>query len=308
MPSEGHEPATRLENKGFGMALLPQFLANGVVIGSSYVLVALGLTLIFGILKIVNFAHGEFYVLGGYLAVLGSQFLGIPPLPALVLVIVCMAAFGWAVERFIFLPIGKHDPTNVIIASFGLSILLQNVFLKVAGPEPMIAKSGLPSGAIRLGSVFLTSERIAIVAAAAVTVTVLLVVLRFTWVGLSLRALSENATVARISGINVRRVAVVTFMIGSSLAGLSGALMSSVFMVQPGGGVLVVMKAFIVVVMAGMGSIEGAIVAGLGLGIVEALVTGYLGSELRDIIGFLIVIAVLAVRPQGLFGLKTERS
>ena len=123
------------------MVLLPQFLANGVVIGSSYVLVALGLTLIFGILKIVNFAHGEFYVLGGYFAVLGSQLLGFPPLPALVLVIVGMAAFGWFVERTIFLPISRHDPTNVIIASFGLSILLQNVFLKVAGPEPMIAKS-----------------------------------------------------------------------------------------------------------------------------------------------------------------------
>ena len=290
------------------MVLLPQFLANGVVIGSSYVLVALGLTLIFGILKIVNFAHGEFYVLGGYFAVLGSQLLGFPPLPALVLVIIGMAAFGWFVERTIFLPISRHDPTNVITASFGLSILLQNVFLKVAGPEPMIAKSGLPSGAVQIGSVFLTADRIAIVAAAAVTVTVLLLVLRFTWVGLSLRAMSENATVARICGINVRRVAVVTFMIGSALAGLSGALMSSVFMVQPSGGVLVVMKAFIIVVMAGMGSIEGAIVAGLGLGIVEALVTGYIGNEFRDIIGFCLVICVLAVRPQGLFGLKTERS
>ena len=290
------------------MTLLPQFLANGVVIGSSYVLVALGLTLIFGILKIVNFAHGEFYMLGGYAAVLGSQYLGLSPLPALALVIVFMAVFGWLVERAIFLPISRRDPSNVIIASFGLSILLQNVALKIAGPEPMIAKSGLPAGAIQIGTVFLTSERIAIVAVAAVTVTVLLLVLRYTWVGLSLRAMSENAIVARISGINVRRVAVVTFMVGSALAGLAGALMSTVFMVQPSAGTLVVMKAFIIVVLAGMGSIEGAIVAGLGLGIIEALVTGYLGNELRDIVGFFLVMCVLAIRPQGLFGIKTERS
>ncbi|MDR6755771.1 branched-chain amino acid transport system permease protein [Mycoplana sp. BE70] len=290
------------------MILLQQFLANGVVVGSSYVLVALGLTLIFGILKIVNFAHGEFYMLGGYVAVVGTQLLGLSPIPSIVLVITVMAVFGCLVERFIFLPIGKKDPTNVIIASFGLSILLQNLALKFAGPEPMAAQSGLPRGAIQIGDIFLTSERLAIVAVAIVTVTILLLVLRYTWVGLSLRAMSENATVARICGINVRRVGVVTFAIGAALAGLSGALMSTVFTVQPNAGSLIVMKAFVIVVLAGMGSIEGAIVAGLALGIIESLVTGYLGSELRDIVGFIFVMCVLAVRPQGLFGIKTDRS
>ena len=290
------------------MILLQQFLANGVVVGSSYVLVALGLTLIFGILKIVNFAHGEFYMLGGYVAVVGSQVLGLGPIPSILLVVTVMAVFGCFVERFIFLPIGKKDPTNVIIASFGLSILLQNLALKIAGPEPMVAKSGLPGGAIQIGNIFLTSDRLAIVVVAFVTVTILLLVLRYTWVGLSLRAMSENATVARICGINVRRVGVVTFAIGAALAGLSGALMSTVFTVQPNAGSLIVMKAFVIVVLAGMGSIEGAIVAGLALGLIESLVTGYLGSELRDIVGFIFVMGVLAVRPQGLFGIKTDRS
>lgn len=290
------------------MVLFQQFLANGVVIGSSYVLVAIGLTLIFGILKIVNFAHGEFYMLGGYIAVVGTQLLGLGPIPSIALVIIAMAVFGSLVERAVFVPIGKKDPTNVIIASFGLSILLQNLALKMAGPEPMLGQSGLPRGAIQIGDVFLTSDRLAIVAVAIVTVSVLLVVLRYTWVGLSLRAMSENATVARICGINVRRVGVVTFAIGAALAGLSGALMSTVFTVQPNAGSLVVMKAFVIVVLAGMGSIEGAIIAGLALGIIESLVTGYLGSELRDIVGFVFVMAILAVRPQGLFGVKTERS
>ncbi|QKC82098.1 branched-chain amino acid ABC transporter permease [Mesorhizobium sp. NZP2077] len=290
------------------MILFQQFLANGVVVGSSYVLVALGLTLIFGILKIVNFAHGEFYMLGGYVAVVGTQVLGIGPLPSIVLVIVVMVMLGWFIERAIFVPIAKKDPTNVIIASFGLSILLQNIVLKIAGPEPMLARSGLPRGAIQIGNIFLTSERLAIVALAAVTVTALLVVLKYTWIGLSLRAMSEKATVARICGINVRRVGVVTFAIGAALAGLAGALMATVFTVQPNAGSLIVMKAFVIVVLAGMGSIEGAIIAGLALGIVESLVTGYLGNGLRDIVGFIFVMGVLTIRPQGLFGIQTDRS
>ncbi|CDN57627.1 Putative Branched-chain amino acid ABC transporter (Permease protein); livH-like protein (plasmid) [Neorhizobium galegae bv. officinalis bv. officinalis str. HAMBI 1141] len=290
------------------MILFQQFFANGVVIGSSYVLVALGLTLIFGILKIVNFAHGEFYMVGGYVAVVGTHILGLSPFPSILLVIVVMILFGSFVERAIFVPIARKDPTNVIIASFGLSIVLQNVALKVAGPEPMLAKSGLPRGAIQIGDVFLTSERLAIVVFAAVTVIALLLVLKYTWVGLSLRAMSENATVARICGINVRRVGVVTFAIGAALAGLAGALMATVFTVQPNAGSLIVMKAFVIVVLAGMGSIEGAIIAGLGLGIIESLVTGYLGNALRDIVGFIFVMAVLTVRPQGLFGIKTDRS
>lgn len=288
--------------------LLPQFLANGLVIGSGYVLVAVGLTLIFGILHIVNFAHGEFYMLGGFAAVLGSQILGLPALPALLVVAIVMALFGLLAERIVFRPISGKDPTNAIIASFGLSVLLQNLMLKTVGAEPMVAKSGFAPGAIQIGSVFITPERLAIIGATVVIVTALLLVLRFTWTGRALRALSENSTVALISGVNVRRVSLMTFVIGSVLAGVSGALMSTVFMVQPNSGTLIVMKAFIIVVVAGMGSIEGAIVAGLALGLIEALVAGYIGNQFRDIAGFLIVILVLAIRPQGLFGLKTERS
>lgn len=290
------------------LVLLPQFLTNGLVIGSGYVLVAVGLTLIFGILHIVNFAHGEFYMLGGFAAVLGSQLLGLPALPTLLVVAVVMAAFGLVVERVVFRPLGGKDPTNAIIASFGLSVLLQNLMLKTVGAEPMAVKSGFAPGAIQIGNVFITAERIAIVAAMAVIVAALLLVLRYTWTGRALRSLSENPTVALISGVNVRRVSLITFVIGSVLAGLSGALMSTVFMVQPNSGSLIVMKAFIIVVVAGMGSIEGAIIVGLALGLIESLVAGYMGNELRDIVGFLIVILVLAVRPQGLFGLKTERS
>lgn len=290
------------------LALLPQFLTNGLVVGSGYVLVAVGLTLIFGILHIVNFAHGEFYMLGGFAAVLGSQVMGLPVLPSLLVVVVAMAAFGLLAERIVFRPISGKDPTNAIIASFGLSVLLQNLMLKTMGAEPMVPKSGFAPGAIQIGSTFITPERLAIIGATFVIVTALLLVLRYTWTGRALRALSENSTVALISGVNVRRISLITFVIGSVLAGIAGALMSPIFMVQPNSGTLVVMKAFIIVVVAGMGSIEGAIVAGIALGLIESLVAGYLGNQFRDIAGFLIVIIVLAVRPQGLFGLKTERS
>ena len=288
--------------------LLPQFLANGLVIGSGYVLVAVGLTLIFGILHIVNFAHGEFYMLGGFAAVLGTQVLGLPALPALLVVALVMAAFGLLAERIIFRPISGKDPTNAIIASFGLSVLLQNVMLKTVGAEPMVAHSGFAPGAIQIGNVFITPERLAIVGVTVLIVAALLLVLRYTWTGRALRALSANPTVALISGVNVKRVSLITFVIGSVLAGISGALMSTVFMVQPNSGTLIVMKAFIIVVVAGMGSVEGAIVAGLALGLIESMVAGYIGNQFRDIAGFLIVIIVLTLRPQGLFGLKTERS
>ncbi|MEP1590854.1 branched-chain amino acid ABC transporter permease [Sulfitobacter sp.] len=288
--------------------MLAQLLANGIVIGSSYVLVAVGLTLIFGILKIVNFAHGEFYMLGGYAGVLGSKTLGWPVLPTLALVVALMALFGLAVQRLVFRPIGGGDPTNAIVASFGLSIFLQNFFLETLGAEPMISASGFAAGALQFGPVFLTRERVAIVLATAVIVAVLVAILRGTWVGLSLRALSANPVVARTSGIDVGRVSIVTFVLGTILAGISGAMMSTIFMVQPSSGALVVMKAFVIVVVAGMGRIEGAIVVGLALGMIEALVSGYVGNAFRDIVGFVIVMLVLYLRPEGLFGTRTERS
>jgi branched-chain amino acid transport system permease protein len=290
------------------LSLFPQFLANGLVNGAGYVLVAVGLTLVFGILHIVNFAHGEFYMLGGYAAVTASAAFGLPLIPALFVVVMCMAAFGMVAERVVFQPLAKRDSSNAIIASFGLSVLLQNGALLVFGAQPQSLKTDLASIPVQFGSVFLTAQRLLIVVVAVAIVTALILVLRFTWTGRALRAMAQHPVVAHISGVNVRKIAVITFAIAAAMAGVAGALMSSVFLVQPTSGAMLVMKAFTVVILGGMGSVGGAVIAGVGLGVIEAMVSGYIGNELRDMIGFFLVIAMLLIRPQGLLGQSTERS
>src|SRR6218665_1045836 len=265
-------------------SLLAQFLANGLVTGASYMLVAAGLTLVISTLHIYNFAHGEFYMLGGYAAVAASSLFGLSLVPTLLFAVMCLALFGLLVERTIFRPLTGRDHSSSIIASFGLSALLQNGALVAFGAEPMALKSDLAGGPVQIGPVFLTGQRGVI------------------------GALAAHATVAQIAGVNVRFVALVTFAVSAALAGLAGALMSGVFLVQPGNGAMLVMKAFTAIILAGMGSVGGAVVAGLALGIIEALVSGYIGNGMRDMAGFFLVILMLLLRPQGLFGQSTERS
>lgn len=290
------------------LSLFPQFLANGLINGASYVLVAVGLTLVFGILHIVNFAHGEFYMLGGYAAITASTAFGLPLIPALLVVVICMAAFGMLAERVVFQPLAKRDSSNAIIASFGLSVLLQNGALLVFGAQPQALKTDLAGIPVQFGSVFVTGQRLLLVVVTIAIVTALMLVLRFTWTGRALRAMAQHPMVAHISGVNVRKIAVITFAIAAAMAGVAGALMSSVFLVQPTSGAMLVMKAFTVVILGGMGSVGGAVIAGVGLGVIEAMVSGYIGNELRDMIGFFLVIAMLLIRPQGLLGQSTERS
>lgn len=290
------------------MDLFLQYLANGVVIGSSYVLVAVGLTLIFGILGVVNFAHGEFYMLGAYAGVTAVTLFGLPLPLALAVVLVFSALLGFGAEAILHKPMKNRDATSSIISSFGLAVALQNAALLTLGPQPRLLKTEFSTIPIELGPVFMPLQRALIPVAMVVLIGALYLILRYTWTGRSLRSMSQHATVARLCGVRVERVAVVTFMVGAALAGVAGFLMSSVFMVHPIIGNMIVLKAFTVVILGGMGNILGAAAAGLLLGITESMTSAYLANGLRDIIGFVIVIAVLLFRPQGLFGKAFERS
>jgi branched-chain amino acid transport system permease protein len=296
------------------MDLFLQYLANGVVIGSTYVLVAVGLTLIFGILHVVNFAHGEFYMIGGYAGIFAITVLKLPVLPAVAVVLAVAAVVGIAAEAILHKPMKNRDGTSSIISSFGLAVALQNAALVVMGPQPQrlnldVSKipvlSSLPTD---FGPVFLPQQRSLIPITMVLLIAVLYVVLRYTWTGRSLRAMAQHATVARLCGVQVERVAVVTFMVGSALAGIAGMLMSSIFLVYPIVGNMIALKAFTVVILGGMGNVAGAAVAGLLLGITESLTSGYIANSMRDIVGFVFVILVLLFRPQGLFGKAVERS
>ncbi|EEX16650.1 ABC branched chain amino acid family transporter, inner membrane subunit [Citreicella sp. SE45] len=290
------------------MDLFLQYLANGIVVGSSYVLVAVGLTLIFGILGIVNFAHGEFYMLGGFAGIGLATVLGLPLIVSLLGVVAFAALLGFLAEQILNRQVKDKDPTNSIVSSFGLAVVLQNAALLLIGPQPMLLRTDLSMVPVEIGPVYLPLQRALIPVAMIVLVGALHLLLRYTWVGMSLRAMAQQPTVARMCGIRVSRVAIVTFMTGAVFAGVAGFLMSSVFMVHPLIGNMIVLKAFTVVILGGMGSVTGAAAAGLMLGIVESMTSAYLGNGLRDIVGFLMVVIVLLAWPQGIFGRKLERS
>jgi branched-chain amino acid transport system permease protein len=289
--------------------LLPQFIAGGVVQGSAYVLVAVGLTLVFGVLGTANFAHGEFYMLGGFGAALAARTLGLGLIGAAAASFAGLAVIGALLEVGVFRhAMARSGPPGVMVASFGLAVALQNTALLAFGPQPVLLRSPLAGIAIALGPVVLTAQRVLVPVVALTMMTALWLLLRFSWAGRALRAAAQNGLAARICGVDPRRVALLTFAIAAAFAGAAGAMMASIYTVDPQTGATVTLKAFVVVILGGMGSIAGAAVAGLGLGVAESLVSAYLGNGLRDIFGFALVVLVLLLRPQGLFGRSAERS
>ncbi len=294
--------------------LFLQYLANGVVTGSTYVLVAVGLTLVFGILGVVNFAHGEFYMIGGYAGVVAITILDMSFLPAVATVLAVGALVGFAGEAILHKPMKNRDATSSIISSFGLAVAVQNAALVVMGPQPRrlnLDVASLPLVAyvpVEFGPVFLPHQRMIIPLAMIILVGALFAVLHYTWTGRSLRAMAQHPTMARLCGVKVERVAVVTFMVAAALAGIAGMLMSSIYLVHPIVGNMIALKAFTVVILGGMGNVAGAAAAGLLPGVAESMTSGYLTNALRDIVGFVFVILVLLFRPQGLFGKAVDRS
>ncbi len=290
------------------LELFLQYVANGIVAGSVYVLVAIGLTLIFGILGVVNFAHGEFYMLGAYAGIVAVSTFGLSIWWALAVVLAVAAVLGVITELVLHRPLRGHDAVNSIISSFGLAVALQNAALLVFGPQPKLLRTDWSNVPVEIGPVFLPMQRAVIPVATAAVVICFHLVLRYTWTGRSLRAMAQHAGLARLCGVGVERVAIVTFIIASVLACVAGMLMSGVFLVHPVVGNMIGLKAFTVVILGGMGNVHGAVAAGLLLGVAEALTAAYLGNGLRDVVGFALVIVVLLLRPQGLFGRSVERS
>jgi branched-chain amino acid transport system permease protein len=286
---------------------LAQLVANGIVTGGVYGLVALGLSLIFGVLGVINFAHGEFYMLGAYVGLLLAVRLRLPFFAALPLAMAGVAIGGVVAERLVFRRLRRAAPVNSIISSFGLAVALQTAALHVFGPQPAIIRTAFGARPIAFLGVHLTLQRLLIPLIAAGLVLAFHLLVRNTWMGLSLRAVSQNPGAASLMGVDVNRVAAATFAIGTGLAAAAGVLMGSVFLMQPTMGSMVVLKSFTVVILGGMGNVYGAVGAGLLLGITESLTAGFLTNDFKDIVAFLMVVLVLLVRPSGLFGRRAER-
>lgn len=280
-------------------------LLNGIVLGSMYALVASGLSLIWGSLKMLNFAHGEYYMLGGYGLFLLLLWTGLPVWVAIPLVLVAVYAAGVASQRFLIQPLLDKPGWDVspIIATLGISIFLQNLALRLLG-ERIQNIPYFIDGTLVLYGVRVAWQRLLILATAVAVIGVFVVLLRTTRLGMALRATAQDRDAATIQGIDVYAIYAWTFGISAALAALAGAMLAPIASVNPWMGAALLGKAFVVCVLGGLGSLEGAILGGMILGTVESVAVVAWSSQWKDVVSFLVLIAVLWIRPSGLFGTK----
>lgn len=290
------------------MELFLQYLANGLVTGTFYALSALGLTLILGLMRVVNFAHGELYMLGGVIGWWATTRLGLDFFSGLVLVAIVMGAFGWLVDRFLIERIRDQGEEPSILLTIGLSIFLANTALLVVGTAPLKVEAPLSAAPLFLGPIVITKLRIFAVALSAVLIVTAWLVIHKTRLGRAMRATFQDPMAARLVGVRTANVYAATFAMGTVIASLAGMLLGSIYSAQVAIGGLVSIKAFVVVILGGMGSFAGAIAGGLLLGVAEALWGGYVATGWVDIIGFALVILTLLFRPYGLFSKRAERA
>ncbi len=281
---------------------MEQSIINALTLGSVYTLVALGLTLIFGILDIANFAHGELYMLGGYFAFVLISLLNVPYLLAIPLAMVGLAAVGAVLDRFMFRPIRDAAPIVSIIATLGLSIGLQQLAVILWKADPREVPSPFSSTIVQLPGASLTLQGLLVILCSAALIAVLYLFIKKSRLGKAMRATAQDKLAASALGIDTNHVMMATVSIGSAIAAAAGCLIGPIFLVYPTMGVLPCLKAFVVVIIGGMGNVPGAIFGGYLLAFLETFVTGYVSSLYRDPIAFVVLILVLIVRPAGLFG------
>jgi branched-chain amino acid transport system permease protein len=280
--------------------LLVQALLNGFGLAVVYILVALGLTLIFSILEIINFAHGEFYMLGGFVAYYVFAVGEVNYVVALLVAVGLVGAAGVVAERIVFRHL-RGKTLNAFIVSLGLLWVLQATAQLSFGVLDKSVPSAV-SGIVRMGTLIVSRERLMVIVVSVGLIVALYAFLKFTRTGQAMRAAAQDADAAALQGVNIERVSMLGFGIGCALAGAAGALLAPLFAVSPTMGALPVVKAFIIIIVGGMGSLPGAVVGGLLLGAVEGVGTLFMSSAAVNMLGFLMVIAILLLRPRGLLG------
>jgi branched-chain amino acid transport system permease protein len=282
---------------------------NGIVFGSLYVLVALGLTLIYGVLVQINFAHADIVTIGAFAAYFFTVALGGNYIVGIGVALLVGAALGWLVNAAIFAPLRERSELLPLIATIGVSILLQNAMLLLLGPIPYAFDSPYSNEVIRLwGGTFITLQNVIIVVVSALTIALLYAFMKLTFMGKALRAVSQDRETAGLMGINPGQLVMLTFVIASALAGMGGAMLGPILVLTPFAGTSVIVKAFAIVIIGGFGNVEGTIIAGLLVGLIEAATTQLLNPGLTDIVVFTLLLLMLAVRPTGLIAEKREEN
>ena len=285
------------------MSIFIQLLINGLLLGGAYAIISISLTLIFGVVRVVNFAHGELLMVGLYATWLITSYTGLHPYATVVPVAILLFSIGALMQRFVIQPLLSAEPHIQIFATVGVSTALLNLSLMVFGADVRTVEAKVGTNAFQVGSIsIVTGQLVTFVVAILVAVGVYLFLQR-TFTGRGFRALAQNRSAAALMGVNVNKAYVLVFGLGAALLGLASSLLTVQYPVFPTVGQYFVLTAFVVVVLGGLGSLPGAVVGSLFIGLIDSLAGYYVGSDLKEVVYFVIFLVILTLRPTGLFGL-----
>jgi len=291
----------------WNMTVFIQYLVNGLSMGSVYAIIALGYTMVYGIAKMLNFAHGDVIMVGAYIVFALTSYAGVNPYLALVISMAACTLLGMAIERFAYKPLRGASPLAVLITAIGVSYFLQNMALLIFGSQAKSFTSivNLPALTLAGGKITISAETIVTIIVSLIIMVSLTLFVNKTKPGRAMLAVSEDKGAAQLMGVNVNATISLTFAIGSGLAAVAGVLLCSAYpTLSSQTGAMPGIKAFVAAVLGGIGSIPGAVIGGVLIGVIEILSRSYISSQMADAIVFAVLIIVLLVKPTGILGKK----
>ena len=288
------------------LTIIPQLMINGLLVGGIYALISIGLCLIFGVLEVVNFAHGEFLMLSMYVTYWLFHFYGLDPYLSLLIVIPLFFFIGLAIQRSIIQPILEAPLLSQIFATVGLSVVLQNVALFFWKADYRTVKTSYSANVVNVGSLIISFPRLIAFCVALTVIVALFIFFKKTYTGKAIRALAQERRASMLMGINIHRMYQIAFGIGIACAGGAGAILIPIYYTFPTVGTLFVLTAFVVVILGGYNSLTGALVGGLIIGVVESFSGFFISPHLKEAIYFAIFILILLFKPTGLFGQREK--
>ncbi len=284
------------------MNLIAQTIVDGLVLGGIYALAAVGFSLIFGVLHVINLSHGVLVLIGAYLALVFSQVLHVDPLLTIPLVMVVLFAIGYVYQRFLIQPTVGRTPLGSMLLTFGVALMLQNVMIWVFSPDMKNITPSYAFASFHLAGLTFDAVRVSALLASLVLLCCLAALLKFSPLGRVIRATAQQTLAARLCGVNVRHVYALTFAVSAAFAGAAGIVIGIILPFSPADEALWTLNAFVVVVLGGVGSPAGALLGGLLLGIANTLTAQYVGPAFPNVTMFLLLVLLLLVRPNGLLG------
>uniref|UniRef100_A0A7C5V2Q1 Branched-chain amino acid ABC transporter permease n=1 Tax=Caldicellulosiruptor owensensis TaxID=55205 RepID=A0A7C5V2Q1_9FIRM len=287
------------------MSTLIQQLINGITLGSIYALISLGYTMVYGIIKLINFAHGDIFMVGAYIAFLSVTYLKLGLIPSLLISMIFCSVLGILIEKFAYKPLRNSPRIAALITAIGVSLLLENLMQIIMGADSRVFPRLVAEKNYHLfqGRIVVNNKQIYLLVITVLLMIILNFIVKKTKIGKAMRAVSQDMDAARLMGINVDTTISYTFAIGSALAAAAGVLVGLYYnTINPLMGVLPGLKAFIAAVFGGIGIIPGAMLGGFSLGIIETLVSGYGSSMYKDAVAFALLILILIIKPSGLLG------